>query len=339
MGALAVWFPRAREVELREERLPAVGPGEVRVRAIVSALSHGTEMLVFRGQVPAEMTLDLPTLQGSFAFPIKYGYASVGRVVEAGAEVSDLTVGDLVFAHHPHQTQYVVPAGFVVPLRGQLQAEQAVFLANLETALNVILDSGIRLGERVVVFGQGVVGLLLTQLVRLAGARTVIAVDPLAARREMALAAGADAALPPGDDLPDGVRGLTGGTGADVVLEASGRGAALDQAIAVAAFRGTVVVCSWYGAEPVALHLGGAFHRDRIRLIGSQVSSIDPSLQPRWSRPRRMETAQSLARELRLAPLITHRIPFRDAAEAYGLVDRHPEQVIQVLLTYQDEDV
>jgi 2-desacetyl-2-hydroxyethyl bacteriochlorophyllide A dehydrogenase len=338
-SAMAVWFPAARQVELREEPLPPVGPADVRVRAVLSALSHGTEMLVFRGQVPPELSLDLPTLQGSFRFPIKYGYASVGRVVAAGGEVQSLAVGDLVFVHHPHQTEYVVPASFPVPLPGEIGAEEAVFLANLDTAVNVVLDSGIRLGERVIVFGQGVVGLLLAQLARLAGARSVIAVDPLPLRRDLALAVGADVALSPDDELPARILGLTDGTGADVVLEASGRGAALDQAIGVTAFGGSVVVCSWYGTEPVELRLGGAFHRNRIRLVSSQVSSIDSALQPRWTKSRRLKLALDLLPELRLAPLITHRIPFREAPEAYRLVDQHPERVVQLLLTYDGQDV
>src|SRR5215216_3093094 len=100
-SATAVWFPEARKVELRDEALPAVGPQDVLVEAVGSAISHGTEMLVFRGQVPPELELDLPTLRGAFAFPIKYGYACVGRVVDVGAE-ADLAVGDLVFVHHPH---------------------------------------------------------------------------------------------------------------------------------------------------------------------------------------------------------------------------------------------
>ena len=338
-SAVAVWFPRAGEVELRRERLRPVGPGDVRVRAVVSAVSHGTEMLVYRGQVPPELALDLPTLEGSFSFPIKYGYASVGRVEELGSDVRHLSRGDLVFVHHPHQSEYVVPASSPVPLPLGMEPESAVFLANVETAVNVMLDSGMRLGERVVIFGQGVVGLLLTQLARRAGAGLVAAVDPLSHRRDLALQLGADVALEPGDDLWDRISSLTDGVGADLALEASGRGAALDQAIRVLAFQGTVVVCSWYGSKPVNLALGGAFHRNRLRLISSQVSNIDPGLEPRWSRPRRLHTALDLISKLRLDPLITHRFPLRRAGDAYRLIDHHPEEVVQLLLTYGRDDV
>lgn len=332
--ATAVWFPRTREVELRQEPLPPVGPGEVRVRAVASAISHGTEMLVYRGQVPPDLPLDLPALRGGFSFPIKYGYASVGRIEETGAGVTEFRVGDLVFVYHPHQDLYVVPASTIVPLPEGLKPEIGVFLANLETAVNVMLDAGVRLGERVVIFGQGVVGLLLTQLVRRVGADLIVVVDPLPLRRELALAVGADVALSPGDGLPNEIRALCDGVGADVALEASGNGEALGQAIESVVFQGTVVVCSWYGTKPVNLMLGGSFHRGRVRLVSSQVSNLDPTLQPRWSRDRRMRVARGLLGELRLEPLITQRVPFERADEAYRQVDLHPGETVQLLLTY-----
>lgn len=335
--ATSVWFAQPGRVELRRETLPEVGPEDVRIHTLVSALSHGTEMLVYQGQVPPTLDLDLPTLQGSFQFPIKYGYASVGRVSEVGTAVQDLRVGDLVFVHHPHQTEYVVPAALPVRLPPGLDAEIGVFTANLETAVNVMLDAALRLGERVLIFGQGVVGLLLTQLMRRAGAGLIIAVEPLPLRCEQAQLAGADVVLQPGTDLLENIYRLTGGVGVDLAIEASGNGAALEQAIESVAFQGTVVVCSWYGSKPVTLALGGAFHRRRVRLVSSQVSSVDPALQPRWNRARRLALVCDLLPTLQLAPLVTHRIPFERAAEAYALVDRHPEETVQVVLTYDTE--
>jgi 2-desacetyl-2-hydroxyethyl bacteriochlorophyllide A dehydrogenase len=332
--ATAVWFPRAREVELREEALPDLADDAIRVRAVASGLSHGTEMLVYRGQVPQGTALDLPTLRGSFEFPIKYGYASVGRVLEVGAAVTRLAEGDLVFALHPHQTEYIVPASLAAPLPVGLPPELGVFTANLETALNILLDAHPRLGERVVVFGEGVVGLLVTQLLRRAGAGLVVAIDPLPLRRELARVGGADRSLPADADVPKIVRELTDGAGADIVIEASGNPAALNQAIDCAAFQGTVVVSSWYGTKPATLALGGAFHRGRLRIISSQVGAIDPALQPRWSHARRLGVVRELLPQLELAPLITQRIPFERAAEAYALVDEHPERAVQVVLTY-----
>ena len=330
----AVWFPRARTVELREEQLPEIGAGEIRVRAVVSGLSHGTEMLVYRGQAPEGTQLDLPTLRGGFGFPIKYGYASVGRVAEVGASVEGLLPGDLVFALHPHQTDYTLSAALAVLLQPGLPAELGVFVANLETAVNVLLDASPRLGERIVVFGQGVVGLLITQLLRRAGAGMIVAVDPLPLRRDLARISGADTVLSPGAGLSKAVRELTDGAGADIVVEASGNPEALNQALDCAAFEGTIVVSSWYGTKSARLALGGAFHRGRVRIISSQVGAIDAALQPRWSKARRVALVRELLPKLELAPLITHRIPFERAAAAYTLVDEHPEQVVQVVLTY-----
>jgi len=286
--------------------------------------------------VPAHLPLDLPTLAGSFAYPIKYGYASVGEIEAAGPEVETLRPGDLVFALHPHQDRYVIPARLAVPLPAGLDPAAGVFVANLETAVNVLLDTPLRFGETAVVFGQGVVGLLITMLLRRAGARDIIAVDPVPARRERALAAGAGVALAPDDDLAQRVRERTGGRGADVAIEASGAPAALGQALAVLAVQGTAVVASWYGTKPVALDLGSDFHRRRLRIISSQVGTIDPALSPRWTHERRRDLVCALLEELLLPGLVTHRVPFIRAAEAYRLIDTRPAEVLQVVLEYEE---
>jgi 2-desacetyl-2-hydroxyethyl bacteriochlorophyllide A dehydrogenase len=329
--AAAVWFPRARSVELRTEELAEPGPDEVRVRAVLSAISHGTEMLVYRGEVDPDLALDLPTLVGGYGFPLKFGYASVGHAVALGRDVRGLSEGDLVFALHPHQDEYIVSRSLVHRLPDGTSPERAVFLANLETAINVVLDAKPRLGEVAAVFGQGVVGLLVTQLLRRSGAR-VVAVEPSALRRSFAERCGAEAAIAPGDVT--GVRALTGGRGADIAIEASGSPAALQEAIDCVAPEGTVVVCSWYGEKPVPLDLGGRFHRGRVRLVSSQVGRIDPSLAPRWDRDRRLGLAIELLRELVLAELITQRFAFARAAEAYALVDGRAGETVQVVLDY-----
>jgi len=333
-SAKAVWFTAPRTVELRDEAFRAAGPGELQVEAIASAISQGTEMLVYRGQVPPGTTLDLPSVAGGFEFPIKYGYASLGRVVAVGPESGPFQPGDLVFALHPHQTAYVLPASLAWRLPVGLPAERALLAANLETALNCLLDQPVRVGEWVLVFGQGVVGLLVGLLARRNGARRLIVVEEYERRRALALQLGADEAWPPGPDLAARVRGATDGRGADLVFEASGNPAALQMAIDSVAPNGTVLVASWYGTKPVSLDLGGHFHRGRIRVRSSQVGQLDPSLLPRWDRQRRAAEVLSLLSELPLGGLVSHRIPFRQAADAYRLIDEHPEQTVQVALTY-----
>jgi 2-desacetyl-2-hydroxyethyl bacteriochlorophyllide A dehydrogenase len=330
----AVWFPAAQRVEIRNEAPATVQGDQVRIRALASGLSAGSELLVYRGLAPRELQPDLPTIGGDFGFPVKFGYASVGRVVEAGSGVERPTVGDLVFVHHPHQTEYLVPADAAVPLPPDVPPDVGVFTANLETAVTLALDAHPRLGEAVLVMGQGVVGLLVTMLLRRVGARPIVTVDAHARRREASVAAGADHALAVGPGLHDQVRDLTDGRGVDVAVEVSGNPAALQACIDSVAFAGTVVVASWYGTRDATLALGGAFHRRRLRILSSQVSTLDPSLTPRWDRARRAQVVTELLGELPLADLVTHRFPFHEAAAAYELLDRAPEECVQVVLTY-----
>jgi 2-desacetyl-2-hydroxyethyl bacteriochlorophyllide A dehydrogenase len=334
LKARALWFTAPRTAELREETVPAPGPGEVRVETLASAVSAGTELLVYRGEVPQDLPLDLPTLRGSYAFPIKYGYAAAGVVLNVGLEVEHLSAGDLVFVHHPHQEVFVVSATMPVRLPDGLDPLLGVFFANLETALNVVHDTPLHLGETAIVFGAGVVGLLVTRLIKLAGAGMVLVVDPLERRRKLALDTGADDAVG-----PEGVNGrimeATRGRGADVAVEASGSGAALRAAIGAVATEGTVVVASWYGMKPVELDLGGHFHRGRVRLRSSQVGRSNPELAPRWDRDRRTKTALGLLGRLELEALISHRIPFEKAPETYPLLDEVLEEAVQVVFTYE----
>jgi 2-desacetyl-2-hydroxyethyl bacteriochlorophyllide A dehydrogenase len=331
--ARALWFTAPRTAELRPEKVPPPRPGEVRIKTIASAISHGTEMLVYRGEVPAGLPLDLPTLAGSFSFPIKYGYATVGRVLDAGA--GSFSPGDLLFVHHPHQDTFVVPAELPVRLPDGLDPTLGLFFANLETALNVVHDAPLRLGETALVFGQGVVGLLVTRLLRLAGATRVLAVDPIKKRRDLALEAGADEAFGPDEDLRGRILEATAGRGADLAVEVSSSGTALQAAIDAVAAEGTVVVASWYGARPVELSLGGHFHRGRVRLRSSQVGRMSSELGARWDRARRTEAALDLLPRLRLRELVSHRIPFEEAPEAYRLVDENPEETVQVVLIHE----
>ncbi|MDP8899551.1 MAG: zinc-binding dehydrogenase [Actinomycetota bacterium] len=331
----ALWFAAKRRAELRPEEAPTPGPGEVRVRAVLSAVSHGTEMLVYRGEVPEDLPLDLPTLAGGFGFPIKHGYASAGRVLDTGPGVTALAPGDPVFVHHPHQDVFTVPAHLPVPLPRDLEPLRAVFFANLETALNVAHDAHARLGETAVVFGQGVVGLLVTCLLGMSGV-SVLAVEPVPGRRELALKVGAAAAFGP-DDIGERVLAATDGRGADVAVESSGSGAALAAAVGCVAVEGTVVAASWYGTEPVALPLGGHFHRGRVRIKSSQVGRVAPELSARWDAGRRRGAVVSLLRDPRLPLdlLVSHRVPFGRAPEVYRMLDEGPGDAVQVVFDYE----
>jgi 2-desacetyl-2-hydroxyethyl bacteriochlorophyllide A dehydrogenase len=336
-SSLAIWFTAPRTVEIRETPSRRASEGEVRIRAHYSGISQGTERLVYCGEVSADLPLDLtiPTIEGSFGFPIKYGYSSVGQVVEAGQGVQGFKEGDMVFAFNPHETEYVIPAQFIVKLSDKTEPRRGVFFPSIETAINVMLDAAPRIGERIVIFGQGVVGLLITQLAARMGARLIVTVEPAEKRRALSLALGADFAVDPGtEDAAALIREATDGVGGDVVIEASGQSAALDDAVKVAATESRVIVVSWYGTKRTALSLGDAFHRNRITIKSSQVSNLDPGLSPRWTARRRQELAADYLSELNLDDLITHTFPFEEAAAAYRLVDERPEDAIQIVLDF-----
>jgi 2-desacetyl-2-hydroxyethyl bacteriochlorophyllide A dehydrogenase len=325
----ALYFDAPRRVTVREEPLGSPAAGEVLVETLVSAISPGTEMLVYRGQVPAGMPLDatVPALSGSFAFPLKYGYAAVGRVVELGERADRDWLGRLVLSFHPHQSHFVASPSELIPLPDGLSPEEAAFLPNMETAVNFLMDGQPVVGERVAVFGQGVVGLLTTALLARIPLSDLATVDRYPLRRRKSLELGARSSLDP----------ETAGAleaSADLTYELSGSPAALEQAIAATGFAGRLVVGSWYGDQRVPLSLGGAFHRSRIQLVSSQVSTIAPKWSARWSKARRLEVAWRLLAEVKPAGLITHRFPFDAAAEAYELLDRRPGEAIQVLLSY-----
>ncbi|HZU16424.1 MAG TPA: zinc-binding alcohol dehydrogenase [Candidatus Dormibacteraeota bacterium] len=329
----ALWFVGPRQVEIREERVPEPSEQEITVRARVSLVSAGTEMLIYRGEANPEADLGLPTARGSFGFPVKYAYQTVGEVIAAGGD-SGYEVGEVVFCRHPHQDVFTIPSRgrLVARVPGDLPPERAVFLNLLEVALTSQLDVPTRLGDRVVVFGQGTVGSFCAQLARRTAGRLAV-VDPLASRRRLALEWGADLALHP-SEAEAGVRAMTEGTGVDVAIEATGAPSALQSAIRCTGQEGTIVVMSFFGTRVVPLILSPEFHFRRHRIVSSQASQVGSGLQPRWSHARRASVGVDLLRQSWLKTTVTHRMSFGDAAEAYRLLDTQSEEVQGVLLTY-----
>jgi 2-desacetyl-2-hydroxyethyl bacteriochlorophyllide A dehydrogenase len=321
--------------------LAPVAPGQVLVQTVVSAISPGTELLIYRGQAPADLPTDdtIPALSGALTFPLKYGYAAVGRVIAVGSAAEQEWQGRLVFAFQPHASHFLSTPAELHPLPESLAPEEAVFLPNMETAVNFLMDGHPLIGERVVVFGQGVVGLLTLALLRRLPLAEVITVDGYPFRRERSRALGAHSSFDANAAdvlacLQASLPAEHGAAGADLCYELSGNPIALDQAIAVAGFSGRVVIGSWYGQKLAALNLGGRFHRSRIRLISSQVSTIASKHSARWNTHRRLQVAWDMLQQVRPAHLITHRFPLEQAREAYALLDQHPEEAIQVLFTY-----
>lgn len=341
MKRQALYFTAPCKVAVREEELLGPAPGQVLVQTLASAISPGTELLVYRGQAPTDIPLD-ETIQDfatQFSYPMKYGYAAVGRVIDVGSGVDATWQGRSVFSFHAHESHFLSAPSELLHVPADLSPEEAALLPNMETAVNFLMDGRPLIGERVVVFGQGVVGLLTTALLSRLPLSSLLTLDRFPLRREKALALGAHASLDSESpqreaQLNDLLGEYDVDGGADLAYELSGNPAALEQAIASTGFHGRVVIGSWYGRKRCELNLGGRFHRSRIRLISSQVSTIAPELTGRWSKSRRLRLAFQLLRQVRPAHLITHRFPLRQAAQAYALLDQRPEEAIQVILTY-----
>jgi len=323
-------------VELREETLPALGADDVLVETTCSAISAGTEMLIYQGRFPRDLETDsvISTLRGGFKYPLAYGYASVGKVVALGKQVNSKWLNRLVFAFQSHTSHFVSKPESLFPVPHPLQSETACFLPNMETAINLVQDAAPIFGERVLVLGQGVIGLLTTSLLAEFPLDTLVTTDCYKLRRKASLDLEVGNSLDPNSESFQNDSSAYTLRKFDLTLELSGNPAALNDALALTAFSGRIIVGSWYGEKPAEIELGGAFHRSRIKLISSQVSTIAPELSGRWDKSRRFEVAWKALERIKPEKWITHRFPIGAAVEAYRLLDENPQETIQVMLHY-----
>jgi NADPH:quinone reductase-like Zn-dependent oxidoreductase len=316
--ASTLWTLSAQTLALLQEPLPARADGHVRCRALYSAVSRGTESLVFQGKVPESEWLRMraPLQRGAFPFPVAYGYQMVAEVIEG-----PMPVGTRLFALHPHQDVFDLPVGMANVLPAALPSRRAVLAANMETALNALWDSGAGPGDRIVIIGGGVLGLLVTALAaRLPGAEVTL-VDTDARRASTAESLGAQFALPQ-SQLPQDC---------DVVIHASATPAGLATAIGCAGQEAVIVELSWYGEGLVPVPLGGAFHARRLKLVSSQVGQISPSHRPRWDYARRLGKALELLIDDRFDALLEPDIPFAETPQRLPAVLAKPGVLAQVI--------
>lgn len=324
---------------------PSLAADEVRLETRHSGLSAGTELTLFRGSNPyltkswdTALRLFRPEA-GSWRLPKPaIGYEEVGRVVELGEAVSGIAVGDLVWGAWGHKSSHVAKADWARDrlLPSGLAPICGIFGQIGSIALNAVLDADVRLTEVVAVFGQGVPGLMVTQLLKASGA-TVIAVDRLERRLARATAAGADHVLNAAEiDAAEAIKRLTRGRGADVSIEISGAYPALHEAVRATAYNSRVVVSGFFQGEAEKLSLGEEFHHNRISLICSQISGLSRDLDHRWDRLR-LESAVmalQLRQQVDFKGMITHRFPARKLQEAYDLLHARPEEAGQVVLDF-----
>lgn len=325
--ARAVYFTGNRSVFVKEEALhPDQNRhgGQVLVESKVIGISHGTEMLFYRGEIDKGTALDetIPDLQGETEYPVKYGYINVG---------ADET-GRKVFAFFPHQDRFYVDKGNLIYLSESMDNEDAVFIPNLETALAINHDLPLEPGSAVLVCGLGVVGLLTIEIMVRRHYGMIIGTDPVEKRRKAAEALGAVCFSPSDGGLRGFIDEATEGRGADWAVNTSSSEAGLQLCVDAVCFGGMVVEPSWYGGKKITLELGGNFHRNRVQIRSVQVSSVGPSLMHRWTKARRMDTVLELVEKISPKKYITHRFPLEEAETAYALIDSQLDSTIQVIL-------
>ena len=297
-AARAYWLAEPGVGVILPSALPACGPGDVLVRTLCSAVSRGTETLVFGGRVPQSQyaAMRAPFQEGDFPGPVKYGYLNVG-VVEDGPD--DLA-GRTVFCLFPHQTRYVVPADAVAVVPHGIPPERAVLAGTVETAVNALWDAAPLVGDRVVVVGAGMVGCCIARLLsQIPGVRTTL-VDVDESRAAVAAALGVDFATPAGVE-----RG-----GADLVLHTSATSAGLQLSLDLLASEGEVLELSWYGDAGVHVALGAAFHSRRLGIRASQVGMVSPARRSRRTPADRLALALELLHDPAFDALVTGRSAF-----------------------------
>ena len=318
---LAFWIEAPGRGELRRELIPAPQAREASVRTLYSGVSRGTESIVFGGHVPPGEyeRMRAPFQAGEFPAPVKYGYISVGRVLQGPPELVDKTV----FCLHPHQQQFVVPSDALYLVPDSVPPARAILAANLETALNGLWDSGAGPGDRIAVIGGGSVGCLTAWLATRIPGCEVELIDVNPHRAAIAQALGVKFAQP-----------ATARSEADIVLHSSGSAEGLSLAMRIAGFEATVVELSWYGDRRVAVALGEAFHSRRLTLKSSQVGAVGPARRARWSLRRRLELALSLLTAPALDVLINSEGSFEELPQTLERLSHAPGDVIMHRVNY-----
>lgn len=345
MSERALALIAAKTLAFETLALQPLGPSEVRIRTLFSGISAGTELSQYRGTSPfmnrrwnAENRMFLEG-EPSWTFPVRnLGYEEVGEVVEVGGAVSAVRVGDRVFGTWGHRTIHTMSeadaAARLVPAGADPRI--GIFSHIGAVALNGVHDARVRMGDLVVVFGLGVPGQIVAQIARASGA-TVVGVDPVAGRREMALALGIDRVLDPtAGSVAEIIKGETAGRGADICIEVSGAAPALSEAMRTVAYASRVVAMGFFQGELRGVQLGDEFHHNRIELISSQISGVAPEASHRWSKLRLWQTAVRLQHEgrLNLLPLITDTVPFDEAPALFVRLDQGDPAILQSVLSF-----
>ena len=340
MKNYVLYFNSPNEVTVMEEPIPTPKSDELLIQNVFSGISAGTELMLYRGLMPDNMDLDsnIASLRKKLTYPFKYGYCSVGRIVETGSERLNDLLNQWVFAFNPHESYFCVKKKDILLLPPNITPHDALFLPNLETALNFILDSSPLIGENVLILGLGIVGLLTTALLEQFPLSLIIGVDGYEKRRNLGRTLGVHTTFDPNQpDFPEQLTDFLGSLAhphLDLVYELTGNPAALNSAIELIGYEGRIVIGSWYGKKSCPIDLGGRFHRNRIKLTASQVSTIASELQGRWDKKRRLSVVLKMLNKIQPSRFVSHQFHITQAHKAYQLLNTHPEEALLVSLTY-----
>lgn len=337
MKKSSLYFTGPEKLDVKREEIENPNSGEVLVETEISGISSGTEMLFYKNKIGKGVKIDkeIKSLQQETKYPFKYGYSTVGHVKEIGNNVSEDWRDQLVFSFHPHESRFLSSTEDLIKVPADIRGRKAIFLPSLETAINLIMDGRPVIGENIVIIGQGVIGLLITSVLSEMAFNRVYTTEKSPKKRNISEDMGASESLEANiskedfidsTDLPE--------EGADLTYEVSGNPKALKQAIHITRFSGRVIVGSWYGDKDPIVSLDSDFHRNRVDLISSQVSSIDPSYSGRWDKKRRTNLAWRILKKLDLEKLITHEFPLKKAKKAYSRIDQENEDTVQVIFNY-----
>lgn len=327
MNARQLQFIEPGKVELVDVKLQEPGSNEVLVQALYCGISPGTERLAFRGEFPSELLLDesIKELQYKANYPFTYGYILIGKVQRAGSKDNEWMEGKRVLVFHPHQDKIVVDISRLIFLPSELSPELSVLLPNCETALTFIHDAAPLMGEIVCLYGLGVVGQISAKMLSSFPLKELVLIEPSPYRRDFAEKIS-------GVSINSTNSEYLLGKDFDLTLELSGSPDALQSSIDNAGYDGRILVGSWYGNKTVSLDLGSYFHRKRLKIFSSQVSTISPLLRGRWNYKRRMDTALGWLLKNQDTSWITHKVPFEDASEAYEIINEPGGKYLQVIL-------
>jgi 2-desacetyl-2-hydroxyethyl bacteriochlorophyllide A dehydrogenase len=338
-----LYFNNFEQVTVLEETIPTPQIDEVLIKNVISGISAGTEMLFYHGLMPTDVLLDesITALKQEISYPFKYGYCSVGKVIAAGSKYLEYLLNRWVFVFNPHESYFCAKEQQLILLPNNLSPHDALFIPNMETAINLLLDGSPLIGENVLVLGLGVVGLLTTALLQQFPLTTLMGIDLYPKRRDICLTLGAKATFDATKtdlnlQLHDYLKGLKHHH-IDLIYELTGNPEALNTAIAFAGYEGRIVLGSWYGTKPCNINLGGKFHRNRIKVIASQVSSLASELRGRWTKTRRFTVALNMLEKIRPARFISHQFHITDANKAYQLLQNHPNDTLLITLTYEEQ--